>query len=108
MDFEQRLRVPDRGFRLADHDPGDHAGLGKKRARERRAADVERLAELQDRLYAEGRRALLVVLQGLDASGKDGTIKHVMSAVDPQGVTVTSFKQPGKSASRTSPPGSGT
>ncbi len=44
MDFEQRLRVPDRGFRLADHDPGDHAGLGKKRARERRAADVERLA----------------------------------------------------------------
>ena len=94
MDFEQRFRVPDRGFRLADRDPADRAGLSKKQAKQRRAADVERLAELQDRLYAEGRRALLVVLQGLDASGKDGTIKHVMSGVNPQGVAVTAFKQP--------------
>jgi PPK2 family polyphosphate:nucleotide phosphotransferase len=94
MDFEQRFRVPERGFRLADRDPGDHAGLTQAQARGRRAADIERLAELQDRLYAEGKRALLVVLQGLDASGKDGTIKHVMSGVNPQGVSVTPFKQP--------------
>jgi PPK2 family polyphosphate:nucleotide phosphotransferase len=94
VDFEQRFRVPDAGFRLADRDPTDQAGLSKKQARQQRAADVERLAELQDRLYAEGRRALLVVLQGLDASGKDGTIKHLMSGVNPQGVTVTAFKPP--------------
>jgi PPK2 family polyphosphate:nucleotide phosphotransferase len=94
MDFEQRFRVPDRGFRLADRDPADHAGLGKAQARARRAADLERLAELQDRFYAEGKRALLVILQGVDASGKDGTIKHVMSGVNPQGVSVTSFKRP--------------
>lgn len=94
MDFEQRFRVPEHGFRLADRDPAEHAELTKEHAAKRRAADVERLAELQDRLYAEGRRALLVVLQGLDASGKDGTIRHVMSGVNPQGVTVTAFKQP--------------
>jgi PPK2 family polyphosphate:nucleotide phosphotransferase len=94
MDFEQRFRVPKQGFRLADRDPADHAGLTKSQARTRRAADIERLAELQDRLYAAGKRALLVVLQGLDASGKDGTIKHVMSGVNPQAVSVTPFKQP--------------
>jgi PPK2 family polyphosphate:nucleotide phosphotransferase len=79
---------------LAGIDPADRAGLKKKQAKERRGADLERLAELQDRLYAEGRRSLLVVLQGLDASGKDGTVKHVMTGVNPQGVTVTSFKEP--------------
>ena len=94
IDFEHRFRVPERGFRLADRDPGDRAGVKKKEARERRAADLERLAELQDRLYAESKRALLVVLQGLDASGKDGTIKHVMTGVNPQSVAVTSFKEP--------------
>jgi PPK2 family polyphosphate:nucleotide phosphotransferase len=94
MDFERRFRVPERGLRLADHDPGDRAGLNKQQASERRAADLERLADLQARLYAESKRALLVVLQGLDASGKDGTIKHVMSGVNPQGVEVTSFKEP--------------
>ena len=94
MDLEQRFCVPERGFRLADRDPGDRAGLSKAEAQELRTADIERLAELQDRFSAEAKRAMLVVLQGLDASGKDGTIKHVMSGVNPQGVTVTSFKQP--------------
>jgi PPK2 family polyphosphate:nucleotide phosphotransferase len=94
IDFEQRLRVPERGFRLADYDPGDRAGLKKKEASKQRVTDLERLADLQARLYAESKRALLVVLQGLDASGKDGTIKHVMSGVNPQGVEVTSFKEP--------------
>jgi PPK2 family polyphosphate:nucleotide phosphotransferase len=94
VDFRERFRVADTGFRLSDRDPADHAGLTKKQARKRRAADLECLADLQDKLNAEGSRALLVVVQGLDAAGKDGTIKHVMSGVNPQGVTVTSFKQP--------------
>jgi PPK2 family polyphosphate:nucleotide phosphotransferase len=94
LDFEKRFRVPKRGFRLADRDPADHAGLTKAQARAQRAVDMKHLAELQEGLYAEGTRALLVVLQGLDASGKDGTIKHVMSGLNPQGVSVTSFKQP--------------
>lgn len=94
MDLEKRFRVPQRGFRLADRDPADDAGLSKQEARARREADLERLAPLQERLYAEGRRALLVVLQALDAAGKDSTIEHVMSGVNPQGVSVTSFKAP--------------
>jgi PPK2 family polyphosphate:nucleotide phosphotransferase len=94
VDFRDRFRVADSSFRLADRDPADHAGLTKKQARQRRAADLERLAELQDKLSAEGTRALLMVVQGLDAAGKDGTIKHVMRGVNPQGVPVTSFKQP--------------
>ncbi len=53
-----------------------------------------RLGELQDRLYAEGRRSLLTVLQGMDASGKDGTVRKVFDNVNPTGVQVTSFKQP--------------
>lgn len=57
-------------------------------------ASVHRLAQLQDRMYAQDRQALLVILQALDAAGKDGTIKHVMSGLNPQGVQVTSFKAP--------------
>jgi PPK2 family polyphosphate:nucleotide phosphotransferase len=94
MDFGERFRVTDSGFRLADRDPADRAGHTKKQARKRRATDLERLAELQDKLNAEGTRALLMVVQGLDAAGKDGTIKHVMRGVNPQGVAVSSFKQP--------------
>jgi PPK2 family polyphosphate:nucleotide phosphotransferase len=94
MDFEHRLRVPEKGFRLADHDPADVAGLTKGDARVRRKADLQRLADLQERLYADGRHALLVVLQGLDASGKDGAIKHVVGAMNPVGLSVTAFKVP--------------
>jgi PPK2 family polyphosphate:nucleotide phosphotransferase len=94
MDFEQRFRVPEHGFRLTDHDPADTAGLGKGEAAARRETDIARLVELQERLYAERGHALLVVLQGVDAAGKDGAIKHVMSGVNPQGVFVTPFKQP--------------
>jgi len=94
MDLEQRFRVPARGFRLAERDTGDVADLDKKAAEKRRTEDLERLAELQERLYAEGRRALLVVLQAMDAAGKDGTIAHVMRGMNPQGVAVTSFKEP--------------
>jgi PPK2 family polyphosphate:nucleotide phosphotransferase len=94
MSLERRLRVPAKGFSLAERDPADHAGLDRDEATARREADLGRLAELQERLFAEGRRALLVVLQAMDAAGKDGTIAHVMRGMNPQGVTVTSFKQP--------------
>jgi PPK2 family polyphosphate:nucleotide phosphotransferase len=93
-DLEQRYRVDGRSFRLADRDPGDTAGLHKQRARELRAADLEELRELQERLYAQGRQALLIVLQGMDASGKDGVVEHVMGGVNPQGLRVTAFKPP--------------
>jgi PPK2 family polyphosphate:nucleotide phosphotransferase len=93
-DLERRLRVPAHGFRLAERDPADCAGLKKPQAKELRATDLEQLAELQDRLYAESTRSLLVVLQGLDASGKDGTVKHVMSGVNPMSCSALSFKAP--------------
>ena len=66
----------------------------KKRARAERDADADLLRHLQERLYAENKRALLVVLQGMDTSGKDGTIKHVIGAVDPQGTRIKGFKAP--------------
>jgi PPK2 family polyphosphate:nucleotide phosphotransferase len=94
VDYEKRFRVPPKGFALADHDPGDTAGAKKDTSEKRRAKDLEQLDALQERLYAEGRRALLVVFQAMDAAGKDGTIEHVMSGLNPQGVQVTSFKQP--------------
>ena len=95
MDLEDRFRVrPGRRLKLADHDPADKAGLDKQASEKLRAKDLEKLDALQERLYAEGKRSLLVVFQAMDAAGKDGTIEHVMSGVNPQGVNVTSFKQP--------------
>jgi PPK2 family polyphosphate:nucleotide phosphotransferase len=86
-----------KGFRLKDHDPADTAGhlLAKPQAHAMLAHGVERLAELQEKHYAQNAWAMLCVLQAMDAAGKDGTIKHVMSGVNPQGVQVTSFKTPG-------------
>ncbi|MDP9281651.1 MAG: polyphosphate kinase 2 family protein [Chloroflexota bacterium] len=79
---------------LADIDPGTTPGVRKKTARGEMKADQEKLRQLQERLYAEGKRSLLLVLQGMDTSGKDGTIIHVIGAVDPQGVKITGFKAP--------------
>ena len=80
---------------LEQRDPRDTLGLpGKEEAGERLAALLEELSSLQVRLYAEGTRSVLVVLQGLDASGKDGTIRRVFTGVNPQGCRVTSFKPP--------------
>jgi len=84
-------------FRLDHIDPGETMGFGsedKPRAKEALATGVEALAELQDRLYAQDRRAVLLVFQAMDAAGKDGTIKHVMSGINPQGCEVFSFKAP--------------
>ena len=80
---------------LEQRDPRDTLGLPeKKHAAEELEALLEELGSLQERLYAEGGRSVLVVLQGLDASGKDGTISHVFTGVNPQGCRVTSFKAP--------------
>jgi PPK2 family polyphosphate:nucleotide phosphotransferase len=84
-------------FRLDHIDPGETMGFGsedKPRAKEALATGVEALAELQDRLYAQDRWAVLLVFQAMDAAGKDGTIKHVMSGINPQGCEVFSFKAP--------------
>ena len=78
MDLETRFRVSAKSLHLADHDPADKAGIDKVQSESIRAADLQRLDELQERLYAEGRRALLVIFQAMDAAGKDGTIEHVM------------------------------
>ncbi len=90
-----RLRVdsPNK-FELKKWDPKDTHGVSKSDARDEMKQHVQQLANLHELLYAESRRALLIVLQGMDAAGKDGTIKHVMSGVNPQGCSVTSFKQP--------------
>jgi PPK2 family polyphosphate:nucleotide phosphotransferase len=84
-------------FRLKDHDPGDTDGLKsevKPQAQDLLTKGVKELARLQDMLAAQDRWALLLVFQAMDAAGKDSTIKHVMSGVNPQGVQVTSFKAP--------------
>ena len=85
---------PGSKIKLDKLDPGDTFGYDKKDADEHLTKNLERLSVLQYMLYAEGKRSLLVVLQGIDAGGKDGTIKHVMSGLNPQGVNVTSFKVP--------------
>ncbi len=82
-------------FRLKDFDPGDTEGFeSKEKAAGLLEGGVDRLADLQDKLYAQDRWALLLVFQAMDAAGKDGTIKHVMSGVNPQGCQVFSFKAP--------------
>jgi len=93
----ERLKVPpDKKVTVSkDYDPGFKAGwLKKTDCQEHLNLTVEMLAEYQARLAAEERHGLLVVLQGIDAAGKDGTIRHVMSGVNPQGVSVHSFKVP--------------
>jgi PPK2 family polyphosphate:nucleotide phosphotransferase len=90
-----RIDKPDK-FRLSDHDPAECYGLtvDKKEAKVMLAEGIERLTELQQRLYAEDRWSVLIVLQAMDAAGKDSIIKHVMTGLNPQGVEVHAFKQP--------------
>jgi PPK2 family polyphosphate:nucleotide phosphotransferase len=88
-----RVDEPDR-FRLASVDCADTGDIDKDAAGSLLAEDVKRLTDLQERLYAEHRWAVLIVLQGMDAAGKDGVISHVMSGVDPQGCEVHPFKAP--------------
>ena len=89
-------RVVDGGrFRLADHDTASKSGFTRKDAQARTNAIRARLIELQERLYAANDASVLLVLQGMDTAGKDGAISHVMTGLNPQGVSVVSFKQPG-------------
>jgi len=85
-----------RHFRLKDFDPGDTGGLktDKSQAAQVLQEGVTRLGSLQEKLYAQDRWGVLLIFQALDAAGKDGAIKHVMSGVNPQGCQVYSFKQP--------------
>jgi PPK2 family polyphosphate:nucleotide phosphotransferase len=96
---------PGKRLHLKDHDPGwaqtkELKELGKQAVKERAKQileqNLERLANVQERLYADDRYAVLMILQAMDAAGKDGTIKHVMSGVNPQGCQVYSFKQPSR------------
>ena len=94
----ERYRVVDgRRFKLKECDPADRGGshVDHDKMGELLADSVARLSDLQEKLYADDRWSMLVALQAMDAAGKDGTIKHVMTGVNPQGVQVTAFKQPG-------------
>ncbi len=83
-------------FRLADHDPAEHCSLSvdKGEAKALLKEGIDRLSTLQEQLYASNKWSVLIVLQAMDAAGKDSLIEHVMSGVNPQGVQVFSFKQP--------------
>jgi PPK2 family polyphosphate:nucleotide phosphotransferase len=90
-----RIDDPDK-FRLSDYDPDDSGELTKDKseAKAMLAEGIELLVGLQEKLYADGRWSVLIILQAMDAAGKDSVVEHVMSGVNPQGVQVHSFKQP--------------
>ena len=84
-----------KNIKLQDFDSRDDGGLDKDKAKtELMPANIETLKVLQEKLFAENRYGVLVVLQAMDAAGKDGLVKHVMSGLNPAGTTVTSFKTP--------------
>src|SRR5665811_778253 len=84
-----------RGFQLNEHDPRDTGGIKSKDHAAKRLEDgLDTLRDLQEKLYAQGTWALLLIFQAMDAAGKDSVIKHVMSGVNPQGCEVSSFKAP--------------
>ncbi len=97
-DFARHFRITDgASFHLKDHDPADTLGYGsedKPRSKEVLAVGIAAMAELQEMLYAQDRWGVLLIFQAMDAAGKDGTIKHVMSGVNPQGCEVYSFRSP--------------
>jgi PPK2 family polyphosphate:nucleotide phosphotransferase len=95
IEFANEYRVNKGGkFRLKDFDPGDTGKLKEKEAEALLAEGVKRMSDMQEKLYAQERWSLLLIFQAMDAAGKDGTIKHVMSGINPQGCQVTSFKAP--------------
>jgi PPK2 family polyphosphate:nucleotide phosphotransferase len=96
MGLHKKLRVDDgKGFRLRDHDPSSTPDAdGKDQGNERLARSSERLREMQEMLFAQDRWSVLLVFQAMDAAGKDSTIEHVMSGVNPMGCQVYSFKAP--------------
>lgn len=95
MNLDKYRVTSGKGFKLKDFDPDDHGGMSKEDVNEEVTQKIlDELFELQQRLYAENERSLLIILQAMDAAGKDGLIKHVMRGLNPQGCSVVSFKQP--------------
>ena len=88
------LAKPGKQHSVSDFDPSFTGKLSKQDAKDQLAQDIEKLSELQSMLYAQDRYSILIIFQAMDAAGKDGTIKHVMSGINPQGCQVFSFKQP--------------
>jgi PPK2 family polyphosphate:nucleotide phosphotransferase len=84
----------DKPIHLADHDPGETSGLAKSEVQKQTQANLEQMTELQELMYAESKHALLIVLQAMDAGGKDSTIRHVMDGFNPQGCQVIGFGVP--------------
>ncbi|UBV42617.1 polyphosphate kinase 2 family protein [Deinococcus taeanensis] len=94
MNPDQYRMTPGRAAQLSDWNPRDDGGLSKDEGRALTAGLLADLADWQERLYAEGKQALLIVLQARDAGGKDGTVKHVIGAFNPNGVHIVNFKVP--------------
>lgn len=95
MNIKRYMIKDTSGTRLKDLDPDERGEFKSKEEAEAKMEKLKkRLAELQDILFAQKKHSLLVILQGMDSSGKDGTVKHIFSGINPQGFTVTSFKKP--------------
>ncbi len=92
--FKDLLAKPGKNHLVADFNSSFTGGISKQDAKEQLAKDIEKLSDLQSKLYAHDRYSILIIFQAMDAAGKDGTIKHVMSGINPQGCQVFSFKQP--------------
>lgn len=97
MDYKRYQITDGQDFKLQDFDSRDNGGLEKTEAKERLMPEnIEALKDLQEKLFADDRYAILVVIQAMDAAGKDGIVKHVMSGLNPAGTQVKSFKTPSK------------
>src|SRR5205085_10735355 len=96
--FSKKFCITDgKNFKLRNYDPGEDGGIGKEdkaTAKQALQTGVNALATMQDILYAQDRWSVLLIFQAMDAAGKDGAIKHVMSGINPQGCQVSSFKVP--------------
>jgi PPK2 family polyphosphate:nucleotide phosphotransferase len=93
--MSQPIKITGR-IRLKDFNPDYHEGLDKDKTKEKTEKFCERIGELQHLLYADAQHSLLIVLQGMDTSGKDGTVKHVLDSVNPAGVETANFKTPSR------------
>jgi PPK2 family polyphosphate:nucleotide phosphotransferase len=93
--MSQPIKVTSK-IKLKDFSPDYHEGLDKDKTREKTEELCQRIGELQHLLYADAQHALLILLQGMDTSGKDGTVKHVLDAVNPAGVETANFKSPSR------------
>ncbi len=94
VDLEQYRVAPGASVSLASRDPADTQDVDKDDAKEQSHKNLKHLADLQEKLYAEGEQSLLLILQAMDTAGKDSTIRHVTKGLNPQGCVVTSFKAP--------------